>query len=127
MTDSEPDEPTYEGEQGDRSTAEASSGDPPWGVDPTDASSVDALDAELLEALGVPEGRAATGIDVREAPPPEPLTRTLETLESIPDATVLLQRNDRVPVHLFDQLDERGYRHATAERADEVLTAIWRE
>lgn len=102
-------------------------GPTPWGADPSEASAVDALDPRLREELGLPDGRSAIGIDVRRAPPPKPLKRTLETLRSADDETVLLQRNDRAPVHLLDRLDDRGYRHATVGRGDEALTAIWLE
>ncbi|SHH03371.1 DUF2249 domain-containing protein [Halobaculum gomorrense] len=101
--------------------------DATWGVDPSEATTVRSLPQRLREELGVPVDRPVTGIDVREAPAPNPLTRTLETLEAAGDETVLLQRNDRAPLHLFDQLDERGYRHETVECGDEALTAVWRE
>ncbi|UIP01544.1 DUF2249 domain-containing protein (plasmid) [Halobaculum sp. CBA1158] len=96
-------------------------------MDPTAVEGTDALDPDLRESLDAPADAPAEGIDVRDAPAPKPLTRTLETLESLPAETVLLQRNDRVPVHLFDRLDERGYRYETLERDGEALTAIRRE
>ncbi|MFC7098922.1 DUF2249 domain-containing protein [Halobaculum marinum] len=109
--------------------SESGTGDAPgpWGVAPTAVTTVDDLSSDLREDLGVPEGRAATGIDVRSAPPPEPLTDTVAALTETDDTTVLFQRNDRVPVHLFDRLDERGYEHASVERDGEALTAVWRE
>ena len=99
----------------------------PWGVDPTAVTAADALPADLRESLGVADDRPATGIDVRTLPPPEPLTDTVAALDDADDSTVLLQRNDRVPVHLFDRLDELGYEYASVERDDEALTAVWRE
>ncbi|OLZ41138.1 hypothetical protein A6E15_09115 [Natrinema saccharevitans] len=62
----------------------------------------------------------------RSAGPPEPLQRTLETLVDLPDETVLVQRNDRVPQFLFPKLDGRGYSYEAVERDDDVVTVIWR-
>lgn len=92
-----------------------------------DADTTDALDPSLRGSLDVPSGRPVQVIDVRRAGPPTPLTRTLETLEDCGDDVVLLQRNDRLPSHLFSRLDDRGYRHGAVERDDEVLTAVWRD
>lgn len=91
------------------------------------ADSTDALGGAFRGALGVPAGRPTELLDVRRLGPPEPLTRTLEALERTDDATVVLQRNDRLPSPLFGLLDERGYRHGAVERDREVLTAVWRD
>lgn len=100
----------------------------PWGVaDVETVTHVSAVDPDLSETVGVPVDRPAQGLDVRDAPAPKPLTQTLEALETMDDQTVLLQRNDRVPTHLFEQLDDRGFRFGTVERDEEALTAIWRE
>lgn len=123
MSDNTADRPT-ENEQPDRKAADGGTAPPFDSLSGTD--STDALDPSLREALGVPAGRPAEVVDVRRAGPPEPLRRTLETLEGSDDATVLLQRNDRLPAHLFDRIERRGYRYGAVERGDEVLTAIWR-
>ncbi|WP_321170536.1 DUF2249 domain-containing protein [Halobaculum limi] len=100
----------------------------PWGVASVETvTHVADVDPDLSDAVGVPTDRPARGIDVRDAPAPKPLTRTLEELETMDDRSVLLQRNDRVPTHLFEQLDDRGFRFGTVEREAEALTAIWRE
>ncbi|MGE3141272.1 MAG: DUF2249 domain-containing protein [Thermoleophilia bacterium] len=72
----------------------------------------------------------ATGplvLDVRGLAPPEPLERTLATLEEIPGDRPLLQINDRVPAFLLPLLDERGYRYSIDEDERGTLTTIWRE
>ncbi|WP_254767844.1 DUF2249 domain-containing protein [Salinilacihabitans rarus] len=83
--------------------------------------------AAVVDATGAPSGRPRESIDVRSCGPPEPLRRTLELLADLPDETVLVQRNDRVPQFLFPKLDDRGYAYETVERDDDVVTVIWRE
>ena len=65
-------------------------------------------------------------IDVRDLPPPEPLQKSLDTLESMGDGTVLVQVNDREPQHLFPMLEERGY-VSYSDGTEPTLTAIWNE
>jgi uncharacterized protein (DUF2249 family) len=74
----------------------------------------------------VPTDREATVVDVATAPPPKPLTRTLRVLAELGDDEVLVQVNDREPVHLFPKLDDRGAAYATVEQESSVLTAIWK-
>lgn len=81
---------------------------------------------EALDATDAPAGRPVCAIDVRDDPPPRPLRRTLETLADLDEETVLVQRNDRVPQHLFPRLADRGYESATVERDAGVLTVVWR-
>ncbi|AZH25495.1 DUF2249 domain-containing protein [Haloplanus aerogenes] len=79
----------------------------------------------LLAETNAPTTRIHEVLDVRDLPPPEPLTRTLETLADL-DEGVLVQVNDRVPQHLFPRLNERGFAYEAVERDDRVVTAIWR-
>ncbi|WP_058365192.1 DUF2249 domain-containing protein [Haloparvum sedimenti] len=93
------------------------------------------LDADFENA---PTNRPTETLDVRELGPPKPLSRTLERLAELDDETVLIQRNDRVPQHLYPKLSDRGYVFETVEQADAgerdgrgksgevVVTAIWR-
>ncbi|MFP8954071.1 DUF2249 domain-containing protein [Natrialbaceae archaeon A-arb3/5] len=80
----------------------------------------------VLERTGGPTDRPQETIDVRSLGPPKPLQNTLERLADVPDETVLIQRNDRVPQFLFPKLDDRGYRYETVELEAEVITVIWR-
>jgi uncharacterized protein (DUF2249 family) len=73
----------------------------------------------------VPTDREPTVVDVAAAPPPKPLTRTLEALATLGDDELLVQVNDREPAHLFPKLDERGAAYASVARDDGVVTAIW--
>lgn len=82
---------------------------------------------EFLEKSGVPKDTPYERVDAADLPPPEPLTKTLETLAQLDDEEVLVQTNDRAPQHLYPKLDERGYEYATFEESDdEVVTVIWK-
>lgn len=82
--------------------------------------------ASRLPETGAPTDRPRETLDARDLPPPRPLSDTLERLADLDDGTVLVQINDRVPQHLFPELDDRGYAYGTAEADDAVVTAIWR-
>ncbi len=58
-------------------------------------------------------------LDNRGLVPPEPMQRTLAKLEEIPVGTVLVIRNDRVPVFLLGQLDDDGYPYETQAQSDD--------
>ncbi|WP_049923303.1 DUF2249 domain-containing protein [Halopiger djelfimassiliensis] len=82
--------------------------------------------ASVVDRTDAPTDRPQVTIDVRSLGPPEPLKETLEHLVELPDGTVLVQRNDRVPQFLFPKLEDRGYEHETVELDDEVVTVIWK-
>jgi TusA-related sulfurtransferase len=82
--------------------------------------------AAELAATDAPTDRPRELLDVRTAGPPDPMVETLETLPELPAETLLVQVNDRAPQHLYPKLDDRGYRYATVERGDAVVTGIWR-
>lgn len=79
----------------------------------------------LLTETTAPSTTVHERLDVRDLPPPEPLQLTLETLADLDDA-VVVQVNDRIPRHLFPQLDDRGFAYEVLDRGDPVVTAIWR-
>lgn len=84
---------------------------------------------DLTARLDAPTDRPTEELDVRQAPPPEPLTRTLERLATLSDGDddpVVLQHNDRRPEHLFPKLADRGYEFDCVETDDRVVTAIRR-
>lgn len=78
-----------------------------------------------LERTDAPTDRPTETLDVARLGPPEPLRQTLETLAELDDETVLVQRNDRAPQHLYPKLEDRGYEYDTVETDDAVVTAIW--
>lgn len=64
-------------------------------------------------------------LDARGLPPPEPMVRILETLAGLPPNTELHARTDRRPMHLFLQLESRGFHADCAEQPDgSFLTLI---
>lgn len=82
---------------------------------------------DLLAVTDAPTDRSMAVLDVRELPPPQPLTATLERLADLDDETVLLQLNDRAPQHLYPKLSDRGFTYSTETADDATVTAIWRE
>ncbi|QZX99378.1 DUF2249 domain-containing protein [Halobaculum rubrum] len=91
------------------------------GSDVTDATT----ETSLIEGTGAPTDRPRETLDARDLPPPEPLQNTLERLAEIDAETVLVQRNDRAPQHLYPKLSDRGYEYETIERDGVVTTVIW--
>ncbi|QCS42820.1 DUF2249 domain-containing protein [Natrinema versiforme] len=81
----------------------------------------------VVDRTDAPSDRPQETLDVRSLGPPNPLQQTLERLVELPDETVLIQRNDRVPQFLYPKLEDRGYAYETAELEDEVVTVIWRD
>ncbi len=72
-------------------------------------------------------GAAATIVlDVRGLPPPEPMERTLEALERLPEGAILVQINERVPRFLLPRLVERGFAHEIVERPDGEVRVLIR-
>lgn len=57
-------------------------------------------------------------LDNRGLEPPQPMMRTLEALENLPEDGVLTIINDRRPMFLFAELEERGYTHESKELED---------
>ena len=52
-------------------------------------------------------------VDARGLEPPQPLVAILETLSKMPAGTFLRARTDRRPMHLYEQLANRGFRGET--------------
>ena len=57
-------------------------------------------------------------LDNRGLEPPMPMVRTLQAYERLAPGASLVIRNDRVPIHLFPQLLERGARYEVEELGD---------
>jgi uncharacterized protein (DUF2249 family) len=76
------------------------------------------------------EGKSGNSVflDVCGLEPPEPLVRALETLTRLKKGSNLVVRSDRKPMHLFTQLEERGFAYDCSEQSDhKFLTEIWHQ
>jgi uncharacterized protein (DUF2249 family) len=66
-------------------------------------------------------------VDARGLEPPQPMVKILETLADLPQDTGLDARTDRRPMHLYAQLEERGFTAESEEQSDgSYLTHIRR-
>jgi len=68
-------------------------------------------------------GRACAGtpvveVDARGLEPPQPLITILEALASLPEGAVLRARTDRRPMHLYPELESRGFHGESEEQPD---------
>jgi len=52
-------------------------------------------------------------IDNRGLEPPAPMMRTLKTLDKMKNGETLAIINDRRPMFLYEELNDRGYSHET--------------
>ncbi|WP_188455292.1 DUF2249 domain-containing protein [Virgibacillus oceani] len=57
-------------------------------------------------------------IDNRGLEPPQPMMRTLKALDKMKNGEKLAIINDRRPMFLYEELDERGYLHETEAQED---------
>lgn len=57
-------------------------------------------------------------LDNRGLEPPEPMVRTLKSLDEMKKGEMLAIINDRRPMFLYEELDERGYQHETEAQED---------
>jgi uncharacterized protein (DUF2249 family) len=71
---------------------------------------------------GVVPLAAATGsvikVDARRLEPPQPLVSILEAVAKLPVGASLQAHTDRRPMHLYSQLEERGFVGETQEQPD---------
>jgi len=64
-------------------------------------------------------------IDARGLLPPEPMVKILEAVAGLAQGAELHARTDRRPMHLFPQLEARGFLAKCAEQSDgSFLTLI---
>jgi uncharacterized protein (DUF2249 family) len=89
---------------------------------PTDGAAPETTSAPLKPGSGSPS-RACTGIpvievDARGLEPPQPLVTILEALAALPEGARLRARTDRRPMHLYAQLEERGFVGESEEQPD---------
>jgi uncharacterized protein (DUF2249 family) len=90
-------------------------------------SSADSAKLEATAARAQPSPvsppRSCTGTPVIEVDacglePPQPLVKILEALATLPEGARLRARTDRRPMHLYAQLEERGFVGESEEQKD---------
>lgn len=84
----------------------------PANATPDPEAPVAAAAADLLEPPNFVE------VDARGLEPPQPMVAILEALAALPDWAELHARTDRRPVHLYPQLEARGFAGETEELPD---------
>ncbi len=57
-------------------------------------------------------------VDARGLEPPQPLVKILEAVATLPAGARLRARTDRRPMHLYSELEERGFVAETKEESD---------
>ncbi len=57
-------------------------------------------------------------VNARGLQPPQPLVTILEAVSNLPENTALLARTDRRPMHLYPELELRGFTSHTEEQPD---------
>ncbi|MFC4559295.1 DUF2249 domain-containing protein [Virgibacillus kekensis] len=57
-------------------------------------------------------------IDNRGLEPPQPMMRTLKALDKMDNGATLSIINDRRPLFLYEELNDRGYLHETEAQDD---------
>ena len=57
-------------------------------------------------------------VDARGLEPPQPLVKILEAVSTLPTNAALRALTDRRPLHLYPQLEERGFTAVTEEQTD---------
>jgi quercetin dioxygenase-like cupin family protein/uncharacterized protein (DUF2249 family) len=67
---------------------------------------------------------AVIDVDARGLEPPEPLVKILEAVSQLPRGGQIKAHTDRRPLHLFPQLEARGFRSTTEEERDGSFTTI---
>lgn len=65
-------------------------------------------------------------VDCRGLEPPQPMVKILEALSSLPAGAALRARTDRRPIHLYAQLEDRGFTGTTEEQNDGSFITIIR-
>jgi uncharacterized protein (DUF2249 family) len=73
-----------------------------------------------------PSGEAFVELDARGLEPPEPLVKILEALAALPAGAQLRAHTDRRPMHLYAQLEERGFAGESTEQSDGSFVTLIR-
>lgn len=99
-------------------------GDGSWRIEFQRSGSVAATSAHSScgcegKAAGTTVGSVGDiSIDVRGLEPPEPLVKALEKVGQLQKGRKLVMRSDRKPLHLFTELENRGFTYDCNEQPD---------
>lgn len=63
-------------------------------------------------------------VDTRGLEPPQPMVTILEALATLPKGVNLRARTDRRPMHLYAQLEQRGFKGTSEEQADGTFATM---
>jgi uncharacterized protein (DUF2249 family) len=96
-------------------------------VEPASAAPVESVNSPVAaQPCGCAAGEVLE-VDARGLEPPQPLVTILEALGSVPEGGQLRARTDRRPMHLYAQLEQRGFTGQTEEQVDgSFLTVVQR-
>jgi len=78
----------------------------------------DAQTGKAEEFAPVSQPASLSGLDARGLEPPEPMVRILAATAELAPGASLTALTDRKPVHLLEEIEARGYRCESSERAD---------
>src|ERR1051326_4655845 len=70
------------------------------------------------ESAAFPSGGTVLDVDARGLEPPQPMITILEALARLAEGAQLTARTDRRPMHLYPQLEQRGFTAETTEQSD---------
>jgi uncharacterized protein (DUF2249 family) len=65
-----------------------------------------------------PDCAPVVELDARGLEPPQPMVKILEAVATLPAGAELRARTDRRPMHLYAQLEERGFTSTSEEQSD---------
>lgn len=101
--------------------ARAPGSEPPAGSEPPGESRSSPAEVGDEDAVSQSAEKDVLVLDVRGLEPPEPMVRTLEALEALPEGHKLVQLNVRVPRFLLPRLEERGFAYEIREQSSELV------
>jgi uncharacterized protein (DUF2249 family) len=81
-----------------------------------DAQPADAAPATTCSGASAPGSTEIVEVDARGLEPPQPMVKILESLAALPAGAELRACTDRRPIHLYAQLQERGFAAVTEEQ-----------
>src|ERR1035438_1180382 len=84
----------------------------------SDAPPTQAAPVTTCNGTSAPVSTEIVEVDARGLEPPQPLVKILESLATLPAGAELRACTDRRPIHLYAQLDERGFVATTEEQSN---------